>query len=73
MVSESGLVVLGAGLPRTGTNSLQEALEKLLGGPCYHMKTAIESKGSTDSDFWARAIRQNVTDEVGLRLKLNWD
>jgi hypothetical protein len=31
------LRVVGAGLGRTGTNSLKLALERLLGGPCYHM------------------------------------
>ncbi|HKY54110.1 MAG TPA: sulfotransferase [Anaerolineales bacterium] len=31
------LRVVGAGLPRTGTNSLGVALEHLLGGPYYHM------------------------------------
>lgn len=31
------LRVVGAGLGRTGTLSLKLALEKLLGGPCYHM------------------------------------
>jgi hypothetical protein len=31
------LRVVGAGVGRTGTNSLKFALEKLLGGPCYHM------------------------------------
>ncbi len=31
------LQVVGAGLPRTGTTSLKEALTTLLGGPCYHM------------------------------------
>lgn len=31
------LRVVGAGLGRTGTLSLKVALEKLLGGPCYHM------------------------------------
>ena len=31
------LRLVGAGLGRTGTNSLQVALEQLLGGPCYHM------------------------------------
>ena len=31
------LRVVGAGLPRTGTRSLKEALEHLLGGRCYHM------------------------------------
>ena len=29
--------VIGAGLGRTGTNSLKIALEQLLDGPCYHM------------------------------------
>ena len=31
------LEVIGAGLGRTGTTSLKQALERLLGGPCYHM------------------------------------
>ena len=31
------LRVIGAGLPRTGTKSLQIGLERLLGGRCYHM------------------------------------
>jgi hypothetical protein len=31
------LRVVGAGLGRTGTNSLKVALERLLGGPCFHM------------------------------------
>lgn len=31
------LKIVGAGLGRTGTNSLQLALQQLLGGPCYHM------------------------------------
>jgi hypothetical protein len=32
-----GLQVIGAGFGRTGTLSLKAALERLLGGPCYHM------------------------------------
>lgn len=31
------LRVIGAGFGRTGTMSLKVALERLLGGPCYHM------------------------------------
>lgn len=31
------LRVVGSGVGRTGTMSLKLALEKLLGGPCYHM------------------------------------
>lgn len=30
--------VVGAGVGRTGTNSLKLALERLLGAPCYHMR-----------------------------------
>jgi Sulfotransferase domain len=31
------LQAVGAGVGRTGTHSLKQALEKLLGGPCHHM------------------------------------
>jgi len=31
------LKVIGAGMGRTGTTSLREALSTLLGGPCFHM------------------------------------
>ena len=33
----SGFVVIGAGLPRTGTMSLRAALGILLDGACHHM------------------------------------
>jgi hypothetical protein len=32
------LQIIGAGLPRTGTWSLMQALERLLRGRCYHMR-----------------------------------
>ena len=35
------LKVIGAGVGRTGTHSLQLALQQLLGGPCYHMIEVI--------------------------------
>jgi len=35
------LRIVGAGLGRTGTMSLKLALERLLGGPCYHMIEAF--------------------------------
>ncbi len=38
----TGLRVVGAGLPRTGTQSLKGALERLLGGPCYHMEEVFQ-------------------------------
>jgi hypothetical protein len=37
MTNTDGLRVVGAGLGRTGTKSLKDALERLLGAPCYHM------------------------------------
>src|SRR3954470_22227270 len=36
------LRVVGAGVGRTGTASLKAALERLLGGPCYHMAEVFE-------------------------------
>ncbi len=36
------LQVIGAGLPRTATNSLRVALPRLTGGACYHMVTVNE-------------------------------
>ena len=33
----AGFVVIGAGLPRTGTMSTRAALMHLLDGACYHM------------------------------------
>jgi hypothetical protein len=47
------LRVVGAGLGRTGTNSLKVALERLLGGRCYHMLELIERPG--DTERWERA------------------
>ena len=35
------LRLIGAGLPRTGTSSLREALRHLLGAPVYHMSEAL--------------------------------
>ncbi len=35
------LNIIGAGLGRTGTHSLQLALQEILGGPCYHMVEVI--------------------------------
>jgi hypothetical protein len=48
------LRVVGAGLGRTGTNSLKVALERLLGAPCYHM---IEvNRRPADARVWLDAL-----------------
>jgi hypothetical protein len=52
--STGSLRVVGAGLPRTGTASMKEALERLLGGPCYHMREVFEHP--EHSALWSRAL-----------------
>jgi hypothetical protein len=56
------LKVIGAGLPRTGTTSLKIALEKLLGGRCYHMSEVFQHP--EHAPFWRAAA------EGG---SVNWD
>ena len=54
--------IIGAGLPRTGTASLQVALELLLDAPCYHMLEVFERP--TDVAVWIRALQGDLP---------NWD
>ncbi len=49
--------IVGAGLGRTGTLSLKQALERLLGQPCYHMLEVLANPGHVD--VWHEAIRGN--------------
>jgi len=58
------LRVVGAGLGRTGTNSLKLALERLLGGPCYHMYDLIRRPRDTAS--WEDAVAGRAVDWTGL-------
>lgn len=39
--NDGGLCIIGAGLGRTGTASMREALEILGFGPCYHMREVV--------------------------------
>jgi hypothetical protein len=57
------LRVVGAGLGRTGTNSLKVALEQLLGGRCYHMFEALERP--EDTPVWHAAARGEPVDWDG--------
>lgn len=52
--------VIGAGLGRTGTHSLKLALERLLGGPCYHMFEALDHP--EDFAVWQRAAEGQMPD-----------
>jgi hypothetical protein len=54
------LRVVGAGLGRTGTLSLKTALERLLGGRCYHM---VEVFGHPEhAAVWEDAARGSAVD-----------
>jgi hypothetical protein len=54
------LRVVGAGLGRTGTHSLQLALQQLLGGRCYHM-TEVFGRPD-DIPVWHRAVDGELPD-----------
>ena len=58
------LKVVGAGLGRTGTNSLKLALEELLGGPCYHMFELIAHPQQVP--LWEQALRGEQVDWASL-------
>jgi hypothetical protein len=60
MSESGGLAVVGAGLGRTGTNSLKLALERLLGRPCYHMLEVFERQ--PDVAVWHAAIQGQAVD-----------
>ena len=54
------LRVVGAGLGRTGTNSLKVALERLLGAPCYHMMEVFTHPEHIP--YWHAAARGQMPD-----------
>lgn len=54
------LRLIGAGLGRTGTSSLKQAIEQLTGAPCYHMSETFGKPEVTDS--WHRAVRGELPD-----------
>jgi Sulfotransferase domain len=58
------LKVVGAGVGRTGTNSLKVALEQLLGGKCHHMLEVLACPDQVPA--WAAAIDGQPTDWTAL-------
>ena len=73
----SKISVIGAGLPRTGTGSLHQALE-ILGYTTYHMVTVMED--SSHAKLWADVAEgRETTDaafaaiaQVGFNATLDW-
>lgn len=52
--------VIGAGFGRTGTSSLQAALEILGYDPCYHMNVVVAEPGGYDRcEAWAETLEQS--------------
>jgi hypothetical protein len=54
------LMVVGAGVGRTGTHSLKLALERLLEGPCHHMVEVLGNPAQVPS--WIDAIEGRPVD-----------
>jgi hypothetical protein len=54
------LRIVGAGLGRTGTHSLQIALQRLLGAPCYHMLEVFAHPEHIE--LWHRAVQGDFPD-----------
>lgn len=57
-----GYLVIGAGLPRTGTASTRSALSVLMNGPIYHMGQVMES-GFKHVSFWNEACQGSKSPE----------
>ncbi|MCC3765388.1 sulfotransferase family protein [Glycomyces sp. TRM65418] len=55
------LRVIGAGLPRTGTMTLKNALETLLGAPCHHM-AEVFGRVETDAPAFSAAAEGDFPD-----------
>ena len=68
------LRVVGAGVGRTGTNSLKLALERLLGGPCHHMHEILADPSQIPA--WTDAIEGRPVDWsavlAGYRAIVDW-
>ena len=70
----SQLDVIGAGFGRTGTPSLQTAIERLGGGPCYHMVEVVDRPGHAEA--WLAAAEGDPLDTAlvfdGFRATVDW-
>merc|ERR1712071_504321 len=60
---EVDFVLIGAGLPRTGTMSTFTALEMILPGKCHHMVRAIGDTTPRNRTLWLKAVKEKVTDD----------
>jgi len=56
-------VLIGAGLPRTGSLSTFAALEMILPGKCHHMVRVGADRSGGNMRHWVRACKETVPDE----------
>ena len=50
------MILIGAGLPRTGTTSMKRALEELLSAKCYHMEEVVfGTETEFERKYWEKA------------------
>jgi hypothetical protein len=73
-IASMELRLIGAGLGRTGTASLKQAIERLTGAPCYHMSETFGKPEVTET--WHRAVRGQTPDWreflAGYAATLDW-
>ncbi len=74
----SDFLVIGVGLPRTGTSSMRLALVQLFGGSCYHMINIFHGD-KVDWDHWQKALddldkeEKSISDQVWIDVQLKLD
>ena len=71
-MSKTDYVLIGAGLPRTGTTSTKKALEILLPGHCYHMNSVFRG-GQDESEFWMKAMEDQLQMKTNKKILSNVD
>jgi len=59
---EVDFILIGAGLPRTGTMSTYTALEMILPGKCHHMARVGTDETSRNISFWPKAVAGDVSE-----------
>ena len=57
------IILIGAGLPRTGTKSTHAALSQHLPGKCHHMSSVVTCTTGNDAKFWLAALDGMVSDK----------
>ena len=57
------IILIGAGLPRTGTKSTHAALSQLLPGKCHHMSSVVTCTTDNNAQFWLAALDGMVGDQ----------